>query len=211
MKSLACLHGVGQLYPRLQVAFSAEVANTFNTKNSALATVSDLQAQLQEAQAENSQLQAQLAQFTKGSINSMLAQRMDTDRARTTEGVHVALLCCGCKLLRVRCMPCSWSRLHHTGLSLASLPHDECVRRTICACIARQPGWPDVLLSAPAPYAPADGMQVMAPPKVHLQLVNYNSRSNVSITTCTALHTGLDMLPWAYSLSLYPSADKVSA
>jgi len=74
----------------LGVAFSAEVANTFNTKNSALATVSDLQAQLQEAQAENSQLQAQLAQFTKGSINSMLAQRMDTDRARTTEGeVHM--------------------------------------------------------------------------------------------------------------------------
>jgi hypothetical protein len=73
------------------VAFSSEMVNTFDTKNSALTSVARFQAQLQEAQTENSQLQRKLAQFARGNIDSMLAQRMDTDRARTTEGACLEL------------------------------------------------------------------------------------------------------------------------
>jgi hypothetical protein len=62
------------------------MVSTFNTKDSAVHKVADLQAELQASHAEKNDLQHKLNQFAKGNIDNMLVQRMDTDRARTTEG-----------------------------------------------------------------------------------------------------------------------------
>jgi hypothetical protein len=88
--------------------FPSELAAQLHAKGSALGVAEDLQQRLQAAQAEVDSLHQRLGAFVRGNVDGMLASRLQSDRALTTEGACA-----------------HWLQLHHPSGNLSVLRREK--------------------------------------------------------------------------------------